>query len=65
VLRELARGAAMAEVELRMIETQPNYLVWAALPFFAGVAYERLVNSTELLKAFRVNILGVYRRLCD
>jgi SAM-dependent methyltransferase len=61
-LRALARGAGMAELELRMIETRPNYLMWATLPFLAGVAYERLVNSTELLKGFRVNILGVYGR---
>jgi SAM-dependent methyltransferase len=59
-LRKLARGAGMDEVALRMIETRPNYLMWAAVPFLAGVAYERLVNATELLSRFRVNILGVY-----
>jgi hypothetical protein len=36
----------------------PYYRTWAALPFLAGVAYERLVNSIELLNDFRVNILA-------
>jgi SAM-dependent methyltransferase len=62
VLRRLARGAGMDEVELRMIETRPNYLMWSTLPFLAGAAYERVINSSELLEGLRVNILGVYGR---
>ena len=61
-LRRLAAGAGLAVVELRMIETRPNYLLFALLPFLAGVAYERIVNATELLSALRVNILATFRK---
>jgi len=59
-LRALARGAGLDEVEVRMLETRPNYLMWNVVPFLAGVAYERVVNATPLLRDLRVNVLGVY-----
>lgn len=62
VLARLARGAGMEEDEVQMLETRPNYLMWSAVPFLAGVAYERLVNATPLLRDLRVNILAAYRK---
>jgi SAM-dependent methyltransferase len=61
-LRRLARGAGLEEAEVAMIETRPNYLMWSLPAFLLGVAYERLVNSAEIWRDVRVNILGVYRK---
>lgn len=57
-LTRLAREAGFADTELRMIEPDPSYLRFHAVPFLMGVAYERMVNATELLKDLRINILG-------
>lgn len=48
--------------ELRWIEEEPSYFqfFWAA--FLLGIAYERLVNSTDLLSSFRTTILAVLRK---
>ena len=35
-----------------------SYLKFNGLAFRLGVAYERLVNSTEMLAPLRANILG-------
>jgi SAM-dependent methyltransferase len=57
-LRGLARAAGFETAELHMIELEPSYLQFHVAPFLAGMAYERTVNSTELLAGLRVNILG-------
>jgi SAM-dependent methyltransferase len=57
-LRGQAQKAGFRETDLRMIECEPSYLVFHPVPFYAGVAYERLVNATSLLSGFRSNILG-------
>jgi SAM-dependent methyltransferase len=54
----LAREAGFSKSEFRMIEPDPSYLKFNGLAFRMGVAYERLVNSTELLAPLRANILG-------
>lgn len=46
---------------LRTIEVQPNYLKFSRLAFLLGAAYERLVNSTQLLSSLRVNIIAAFR----
>ena len=53
-----ARQAGFGEVELEMVETEPSYLVFSKWAFFAGVLYERAVNSTPLLNVLRSNIFG-------
>jgi SAM-dependent methyltransferase len=53
-----ARKAEFSRVELRMIETEPSYLKFSAVPFLLGISYERLVNSTDLFAGFRANIFG-------
>jgi len=57
-VRRHLKKAGFAEKELKMRECCPNYLTLAVPLFLIGVAYERLVNSTELLAGLRVNILG-------
>jgi SAM-dependent methyltransferase len=61
-LRRLARSSGLLPEELRMIEAEPSYGAAHPLLFYPMMAYERLVNSSELLSLFRVNILGTFRK---
>ena len=54
----LAREAGFKSVEFRMWEAEPSYLAFSIPTFLLGVAYERLVNSSELFSVFRANIFG-------
>lgn len=47
---------------LEMIEVEPHYLEFSLASYFAGAAYERIVNSTDALAGFRVNILSCFER---
>lgn len=58
ILKALTREAGFCEVEFRMIEAEPSYLMFHPAPFMVGVAYERLVNATEHLSFLRSTILG-------
>jgi SAM-dependent methyltransferase len=48
--------------ELQLVEKEPFYLMRWPVLFRIGVAYERLVNSTERLRFLRANILACFRR---
>jgi len=61
-LRRQARAAGFRDSEFRMIEAEPSYLMFHAIPFYLGVAYERLVNSTRLLEVGRGTILGRFTK---
>ena len=41
-----------------MWEYEPRYLVFHALPFLVGVAYERAVNAHRIFEDLRASILG-------
>jgi Methylase involved in ubiquinone/menaquinone biosynthesis len=52
------------EIEhLELVEKEPSYLVFNTFAFFAGVLYERVVNSTEMFKLLRSNIFGVLKKV--
>jgi ubiquinone/menaquinone biosynthesis C-methylase UbiE len=57
-LREQAAAAGFRDAEIRMCEAEPSYLVFHAVPFLAGVAWERLVNRFDALAPLRANIFG-------
>jgi len=57
-IRRLARQTGFQRAELQMVEYEPMYLMFHTIPFLAGVAYERTVNSTELFAGLRANIFG-------
>jgi SAM-dependent methyltransferase len=61
-LRRLAQRSGLWPEELRMIEAEPSYGALHPLLFYPMMAYERLVNSSELFSPFRVNILGTFRK---
>jgi SAM-dependent methyltransferase len=53
-----ANLAGFKDIELRLIECDPSYLVFNPITFLIGVMYERFVNINDLLANFRANILG-------
>lgn len=57
-VRRVAAAAGFSSIEITMVEGHPSYLVFHKVPFLAGVAYERLVNSTERLSEVRANIIA-------
>jgi SAM-dependent methyltransferase len=61
-IRRLAHEADFEVDELRLIEGRPEYLRMSALTYLAGLAYERLVNSTTSLSRFRVVMIGRLRK---
>lgn len=50
--------SSLSEAELRLIEKQPSYLQFHSWAYRLGVAYERVVNSTNILAGLRSNIFG-------
>lgn len=61
-VRKLAAQAGFAVAMLRMIEKEPAYGMSSRVLFLLFLAYERLVNSTELLASFRAAILVALRK---
>ena len=49
-------------LELSMIEKEPSYGLRSRLLFFPMMGYERLVNSSDIFRALRANILCAARR---
>lgn len=44
-----ARSAGFSTVGIEMVEYEPFYLMFHAVPFLVGVAYERAVSGSEML----------------
>jgi SAM-dependent methyltransferase len=61
VIRE-ARAAGFEVAELRTIEKEPSYGLASRPLFVAFMAYERLVNATDLCADLRANVLAVLRK---
>jgi len=57
-----ARAAGFQGLEMRMFEAEPSYLIFATVPFLAGVAYERLTNRFDALSRYRATIFGRLER---
>jgi SAM-dependent methyltransferase len=47
-------------IDLRMIEAEPSYGAASVLLFYSMMAYERIVNSSDLFSSLRVNIFGTF-----
>jgi SAM-dependent methyltransferase len=52
------RKAGFRETEVRWWEGEPAYLVFNPIPFLLGVAYERVVNRSQVLSPLRHSILA-------
>jgi SAM-dependent methyltransferase len=58
VIRQQGREAGFKQIQLKMWEYEPGYMVFHWMPFLVGVAYERTVNRYEYLSDLRASILG-------
>jgi SAM-dependent methyltransferase len=66
--RQVERLARVAGLKVRKITTfegRPEYLRSTALTYAAGIIYERLVNSTEVLRDFRVILVAALSKPKD
>lgn len=61
-IRSNLHAAGFVERKLDLLECCPNYLAFSFVTFILGVAYERIVNSTNCLAWARVNILGCFEK---
>lgn len=61
-IRHVCASHGLRERTLHTIEPEPSYLQFSALAFRLGVAYERMVNASELFASLRVTILGAFVR---
>lgn len=61
-IRRLAADAGLRVERLVLIEKEPSYGMSSRLLFLTFMAYERLVNATDLTANLRVNILAVLRK---
>lgn len=57
-----ARQAGLTVESLDLIEKEPMYGLGSRLLFFPFMAYERIVNSSDIFSNLRANILGVLRK---
>jgi|ERR1700683_416834 SAM-dependent methyltransferase len=62
ILQRLANKTGLLIEEIRMIEAEPSYGAFHAILFYPMMVYERVVNSSELFRTIRVNILGSFRK---
>lgn len=61
-VRRHAAAAGLEVVAIELREGRPEYTRIAAASYLVGIAYERIVNSTEALAGLRVVMLGELRR---
>lgn len=57
-----ASEAGLEVSEISLVESRPEYLRMAWPLYLVGVAYERLVNSTERLARFRILLIGQLKK---
>jgi SAM-dependent methyltransferase len=63
-IRKLAADSGLACESLSAIEGRPEYLRLTVPTYLAGVLYERLVNSSDLLSGLRCVIIGCLKHHC-
>lgn len=58
-----AKRVGLQPVNFELNESRPEYLRINGLMYLCGIVYERAVNSTDLLKDFRVSLIGDLTRV--
>lgn len=61
-VRRLAQAAGLEILGLELVEGRPEYLRILAATYLVGLAYERLVNWTDLLAGLRILLLVQLRK---
>ncbi len=64
-VRSIAQEAGLAVDEIDLIEGRPEYLRITAPTYLIGTAYERLVNSSDLFRKFRVLMIAQLSKQVD
>jgi SAM-dependent methyltransferase len=59
---QLATAADMLVEQIELIEGRPEYMRMTWLSYLAGMAYERMVNASELFAMFRILLVGILRK---
>ncbi len=59
---QLATAAAMLVEQIELIEGRPEYMRMTWPSYLAGMAYERMVNASELFAMFRILLVGILRK---
>ena len=54
--------AGFVDVQIRLVEAEPSYLMFSVPSFLAGVAYERIVNRVAALAGLRACIFVCARK---
>jgi SAM-dependent methyltransferase len=62
MVMKLARNAGYDGANIERIEGRPEYLRMSWPTYLCGVLYERVVNSTSVLSAFRVLLIAQLRK---
>jgi SAM-dependent methyltransferase len=57
-LEKLARASRFRLVDLELLETKPDYLYFHPWAYRVGIAYERVVNRSDALARFRVQLFA-------
>lgn len=58
-----SKAAGLEVEDIRLIEGRPEYLRMTWPTYLTGTLYEKIVNSTEILRNFRVIIIAVLRKV--
>lgn len=61
-VRGLAQRAGFVVENIRLVESRPEYMRMFAPLYVLGFLYERLVNATELLSAYRILLIAELRK---
>ena len=57
-IAKLAMGVGFASCEVSLIEGRPEYLRMNSLTYVIGFIYERLVNSSNVFRNFRILLIA-------
>lgn len=58
----ICKASGLEMTDYRLVESRPEYTRISAPIYLVGILYERLVNSTNLFKHFRVLFMGEARK---
>lgn len=57
-IKSLVEKTGFKDLELKLIETEPSYLLFNQVTFYIGLIYERVVNQFNSLENIRATIFG-------
>ena len=61
-VERLATAADMIVEQIELIEGRPEYMRMTWPSYLVGMAYERMVNASELFAMFRILLVGILRK---